>query len=82
MTIEATGTLDEPVETGASAIVLVKLGLVRILQKEFDICDELDKKKDEVKLQCPIQDGNLTVSTINECGFSFIQQNGLNALSL
>lgn len=74
MIIEATGTLDEPVVPGANADVTVKLGVVKLLHKTFDICEELDKKKDEVELQCPIQDGYLKVSAINECGFSFTKQ--------
>jgi hypothetical protein len=62
LTIEATGTLDEPVVPGATAEVTVKLGVVKLLHKTFDLCEELDKKKDEVELQCPIEEGYLTVS--------------------
>ncbi|KAG2213399.1 hypothetical protein INT47_009072 [Mucor saturninus] len=62
LTIEASGTLDEPVVPGASADVTVKLGVVKLLHKTFDICEELEKKKDEVELQCPIKDGYLTLT--------------------
>lgn len=62
LTIEATGTLDKPIVDGATANVLVKLGAVRLLQKKFDLCDELDKNKEDVEIQCPIKKGPQTVS--------------------
>jgi hypothetical protein len=55
--------LDEPVLPGALADVTVKLGAVKLLHKVFDLCDELDKKKEDVEIQCPIKDGDLTVSS-------------------
>lgn len=62
LTIEATGRLDKTVEDGASANVLVKLGAVKLLHKKFDLCGELDKNKDDVEIQCPVEKGPLTVS--------------------
>lgn len=62
LTIEASGTVMETVEEGAAATVVVKLGVVQLLRKTFDICNELDKHKDDVELQCPIEKGDLTVS--------------------
>ncbi|KAI8975498.1 ML domain-containing protein [Mycotypha africana] len=62
LTIEATGTLKEDVGPGAEAIVDVKLGRIKLLHRKFDICDELKKNEDKVELQCPIQEGDLTVT--------------------
>ncbi|KAG1057750.1 hypothetical protein G6F43_000430 [Rhizopus delemar] len=56
--ITIVGTLLETVEDGAYADVTVKLGLVKLLRKTFDICEELEKHKDEVDIQCPIEKGN------------------------
>lgn len=57
--------MKETVTSGAEANVLVKIGVVTLLRKKFDICDQLEKHKDEVELQCPIEKGNLTVSSVN-----------------
>ncbi|KAG0799703.1 hypothetical protein G6F22_002963 [Rhizopus arrhizus] len=51
------GDLLETVDEGAYAEVVVKIGLVKILQKTFDICEELRKHKNEVDIQCPIEKG-------------------------
>ncbi|KAJ8659097.1 hypothetical protein O0I10_005135 [Lichtheimia ornata] len=60
LTIEAIGFLEEPVSYGAKADVLVKLGFVQLLKKEFDICEEMDNN--DVELQCPIMDGPVKVT--------------------
>lgn len=65
LTIEASGTVKETVNEGAAATVVVKLGVVQLLRKTFDICSELDKHKDDVELQCPIEKGDLTVSNLS-----------------
>lgn len=57
--IEATGYLKERVEKGAVAHVLVRIGVVQILRKTFDICDELENN--DVELKCPIEEGLLKV---------------------
>lgn len=59
LTIEAIGFLQEPVTYGAKADVLVKLGFVQLLKKEFDICEEMDNN--DVELQCPVMDGPVKV---------------------
>lgn len=61
LTIEAKGYLYEPVLAGATADIIVKLGVVRLLHKKFDLCDELEKNKDNVEIQCPIEEGYITV---------------------
>lgn len=56
VTIRASGTAHELIEEGAYADVTVKLGsYIKLLQKRFDICEELSKAN--VTLQCPIQPG-------------------------
>lgn len=64
MTIEASGTLQEEVTSGSLADITVKLGAVKLLHKRFDLCDELEKKRDDVEIQCPIEKGYLTVSNL------------------
>lgn len=64
MTLEASGVLQYPVTEGATAIVTIKLGLIKIMKKEYDICVELEKRKDTIDIQCPIEPGVLKVSTI------------------
>ncbi len=56
------GDLLETVDEGAYAEVVVKIGLVKILQKTFDICEELRKHKNEVDIQCPIEKGPFKVN--------------------
>ncbi|KAI9321566.1 hypothetical protein BX666DRAFT_2148901 [Dichotomocladium elegans] len=53
--IQAVGYLKEPVKFGATAHVLVKLGVVQIMSQNVDICQELEKN--EAKLECPINEG-------------------------
>ena len=38
----------------------MKLGLIKLLTKEFDICQEA--KNAELDIQCPVQSGDYTVS--------------------
>lgn len=54
--------MKETVEIGSEANVIVKLGVVQLLRKTFDICEELENNKDDIELQCPIEKGDLTVS--------------------
>ncbi|KAI9245750.1 ML domain-containing protein [Sporodiniella umbellata] len=60
--ITITGTLSTTVTEGAYADVMVKLGRILLLRKHFDICNELEKHKDDVTLQCPIQEGPIKVT--------------------
>ncbi|KAL7004969.1 Phosphatidylglycerol/phosphatidylinositol transfer protein [Cystobasidiomycetes sp. EMM_F5] len=41
MTIYADGTAKQRIDEGAYADVVVKLGLIKIIQKRFDVCEEL-----------------------------------------
>jgi hypothetical protein len=62
--ITIVGELLKTVEEGAYAYVEVKLGLVKLLRKTFDICEELRKHKNEVDIQCPIEEGAFKVNFI------------------
>ncbi|KAI8144502.1 ML domain-containing protein [Fennellomyces sp. T-0311] len=58
--IQASGYLKERVDYGANAHVIVKLGVVQLINRNFDICNELDNNDTELK--CPIESGLVTVS--------------------
>ncbi|KAM0786754.1 Phosphatidylglycerol/phosphatidylinositol transfer protein [Microbotryomycetes sp. NB124-2] len=53
LTVYASGTVNELIDQGAYADVTVKLGLIKLLTKRFDVCDELDNANST--LQCPIK---------------------------
>ncbi|EGG10955.1 uncharacterized protein MELLADRAFT_123976 [Melampsora larici-populina 98AG31] len=56
LTITASGTANERIEEGAYADVVVKLGsFIKILHKQFDICEEL--RNANATLQCPLEPG-------------------------
>jgi hypothetical protein len=38
------------------------VGLIKLLHKTFDICEELKKNRDNVNIQCPIEKGPIEVS--------------------
>lgn len=54
--IDFKGYLSETVPNGTVVELLVKYGVVKLLQKKFDFCDEI-QKVDEI---CPIPEGDLT----------------------
>jgi len=53
--VEASGTLSEPVVNGTTVDVLVKMGVVQILKKTFDVCEEIQK----VDRSCPVPEGEV-----------------------
>ncbi|KAG8923972.1 Phosphatidylglycerol/phosphatidylinositol transfer protein [Tulasnella sp. 417] len=55
LTVTAIGTAKETIEDGAYADVTVKLGLVKLLSKRFDICEEAEKANADI--QCPVEQG-------------------------
>ncbi|KIY50597.1 hypothetical protein FISHEDRAFT_39003 [Fistulina hepatica ATCC 64428] len=59
LTVTVKAEVFELIEEGASADVTVKLGLVKLLQKQFDICEEA--RNANATVQCPIEPGNYTV---------------------
>ncbi|KAA1468191.1 hypothetical protein DENSPDRAFT_793937 [Dentipellis sp. KUC8613] len=59
LTVTVTASASERVEEGAYADVTVKLGLIKLLQKSFDLCEEA--RKANATIQCPIEEGKYTV---------------------
>ncbi|KAE8221669.1 hypothetical protein CF319_g5006 [Tilletia indica] len=53
MTIHATGKVQKRIEEGAYAMVDVKIGLIRLLHRQIDICEEARQNNAEV--QCPVE---------------------------
>ncbi|KAF7325462.1 hypothetical protein MKEN_00394500 [Mycena kentingensis (nom. inval.)] len=64
LTILATGTVRPGyvIEDGAYADVLVKLGLIKLLQKTFDVCEEA--RNANVSVQCPVSEGTYSVKQV------------------
>lgn len=52
LTIEAEGFFKEPVEKGSKVHLQVKYGLIRLINTEADLCDELESNTD---LKCPLE---------------------------
>ncbi|KIY62457.1 hypothetical protein CYLTODRAFT_426909 [Cylindrobasidium torrendii FP15055 ss-10] len=59
MTVEVKATALETIEDGAYADVTVKMGLIKLLHKEFDLCQEAEKANATVT--CPVEKGAYTV---------------------
>ncbi|KAF8756164.1 Glutamine amidotransferases class-II [Rhizoctonia solani] len=59
LTVTVIATADQPIEEGAYADVTVKLGLIKLLNKRFDICEEA--RNANATIQCPVQKGDHTV---------------------
>ncbi|PYH78132.1 hypothetical protein BO82DRAFT_435230 [Aspergillus uvarum CBS 121591] len=57
LTIEASGTLKEPVEKGAYVLLEVKYGLITLIRQKADLCDQLTN----VDLECPLNKGDLVL---------------------
>ncbi|GAA6019578.1 hypothetical protein JCM8202_001860, partial [Rhodotorula sphaerocarpa] len=60
LTINASGRVNSRVEKGTSADVTVKLGLIKLLTKRFDLCDELANINSS--LACPLEPGDYSFS--------------------
>lgn len=60
LTVTVEGDVLETIEEGAYVDVTVKLGLIKLLQKEFDVCEEA--RHANASVQCPVQPGPYTVS--------------------
>ncbi|KAK4057539.1 hypothetical protein OIO90_001608 [Microbotryomycetes sp. JL221] len=59
LTVYASGTVNSLIDQGAYADVTVKLGLIKLLTKRFDVCEELDNANST--LQCPIQPNDYSI---------------------
>ncbi|THH28062.1 hypothetical protein EUX98_g6124 [Antrodiella citrinella] len=55
LTVTARGTLSSDLKEGAYADVAVKVGRIKILQKEFDLCEEA--RSANASIQCPVTAG-------------------------
>jgi len=55
LTVTVVGTSAQEIEEGAYADVTVKLGLIKLLKKQFDICEEA--RSANATIQCPISAG-------------------------
>ncbi|KAI0361208.1 hypothetical protein OH77DRAFT_1391654 [Trametes cingulata] len=60
LSITVQGVASQDVEDGAYADVTVKVGVIKILQKEFDICEEASKAN--ASIQCPVEKGTHKVT--------------------
>ncbi|CDZ96745.1 vacuole protein [Phaffia rhodozyma] len=60
LTVSVKGVVIDPINEGSYADVLVKLGLIKLLQKRFDVCDEAENANATV--QCPVSPGSYEVS--------------------
>ncbi|KAJ7485926.1 ML domain-containing protein [Mycena latifolia] len=59
LTITAKGYARETIEDGAYADVTVKLGLIKLLSKRFDVCEEA--RNANVSISCPVPEGKYEV---------------------
>ncbi|QRV97507.1 hypothetical protein RhiJN_25526 [Ceratobasidium sp. AG-Ba] len=60
LTVTVTGAVQETIEEGAYADVVVKLGVIKLLKKTFDLCEEA--RSANVTVQCPVNPGDYTVT--------------------
>ncbi|KAI1793926.1 ML domain-containing protein [Ganoderma leucocontextum] len=60
LTITVDGVAKGPVEDGAYADVTVKAGIIRLLHKEFDVCEEA--RNANTTVQCPVKEGSHKVT--------------------
>ncbi|KAF8168022.1 ML domain-containing protein [Crassisporium funariophilum] len=59
LTVIVTGKASSAITEGAYADVIVKLGLVKLLTKQFDVCEEA--RNANASVQCPVEPGQYTV---------------------
>jgi hypothetical protein len=58
LSIDATGDLSEPVEEGSTAHVTVKLNFISLINKDFDLCENIHVIDEE----CPLPKGPVNVT--------------------
>ncbi|KAJ9201378.1 hypothetical protein DTO166G4_6322 [Paecilomyces variotii] len=56
LTIVAKGTFREKVEQGSKVLLQVKYGLIRLINQEADLCEQIEN----VDLHCPLEKGEMT----------------------
>lgn len=57
LAMSASGLILDTIQEGAYIEVTVKLGLIQILKKNFDLCELLYENKDDLGLECPVSPG-------------------------
>ncbi|KAG4443194.1 hypothetical protein IFR05_001336 [Cadophora sp. M221] len=63
VTISASFEVTADIEDGAYLDVTVKLGLIKLLQKTFDVCEELGNGAGkDLNIKCPIKKGSYSIS--------------------
>ncbi|KAH6917307.1 ML domain-containing protein [Coprinopsis sp. MPI-PUGE-AT-0042] len=60
LSVKVNAQSSETIDEGAYADVTVKLGLVKLLQKTFDVCEEA--RTNNVTIQCPVDPGEYTIT--------------------
>ncbi|KAJ6519920.1 ML domain-containing protein [Mycena sanguinolenta] len=55
LTVTARGVVTEVIAEGATAQATVKLGLIKLLQRTFDVCEE--SRKANATISCPVEPG-------------------------
>jgi len=60
LTVLVKATALERLEEGAYADVTVKLGLIKLLKKQFDLCEEA--RNANTTVQCPVEEGSYEVT--------------------
>jgi len=58
LTIEASGVFKEQIEKGAYVILQVKYGLIRLVNQQVDLCDQISN----VDLTCPVEKGKTVIT--------------------
>ncbi|TGJ83314.1 hypothetical protein E0Z10_g5465 [Xylaria hypoxylon] len=58
LVIHASGTVSEPIQTGAYVKLTVKYGLIRLISTTADLCEQVEN----VDLKCPIEKGVLSIT--------------------
>jgi hypothetical protein len=58
LSIKASGVLSQDVEEGAKVHLQVKYGLIRIINQEADLCENLKN----VDLECPLKKGPMVLT--------------------
>lgn len=59
--IEAEGMIKEPIQDGAYVEVIVKIGVITLIRKTFDLCEEMQKND---VLDCPVHKGPTKASVV------------------
>ncbi|KAJ7078318.1 ML domain-containing protein [Mycena belliarum] len=59
LTVTIDAQVEQTIEEGATADVLVKVGRIKLLQQTFDICEEA--RKANASVSCPVEPGAYTI---------------------